>query len=92
MEADGASCCGTRSGCKGWKLDKPVGWFRPLPVAWGSVSDAGNRQSIKKPLRGNEVTCDRIPEGFTLPENIPTSCIFIHVQVNFPLLILGVLL
>ena len=35
---------------RGWKLDKPVGWFMPLPVAWGSVSDAGNRQSIKGPF------------------------------------------
>ena len=46
----------------------------------------------KRPLRGNDATCDRIPEGFTLPENKPTSCIFIHVQVNFPLLTMCVLL
>ena len=75
---------------RGWKLDKPVGWFMPLPGGVGKRRERRKQAEYKRPLRGNDATCDRIPEGFTLPENKPTCCIFIHVQVNFPLLIVCV--
>ena len=60
------------------------------PGGVGKRFERRKQAEYKRPLRGNDATCDRIPEGFTLPENKPTSCIFIHVQVNFPLLILCV--